>query len=154
MDLNQRPHPYQGCALTTWATGPCPSNCLIIISSHFLPVNKKFTFFSKPASCDETVLLQRNKARSKCLFRWIRKSVDLPARSFLNGKPHSRFLLPPVSLHASLSRSLCTNTCCIVFYKAGVRQLKIHKSSKSGLVVAFFVSSPWIFLLYVCCTAL
>ena len=22
MDLNQRPHPYQGCALTTWATGP------------------------------------------------------------------------------------------------------------------------------------
>ena len=25
---------------------------------------------------------------------------------------------------------------------AGVRQLKIHKSSKSGLVAAFFVSSP------------
>lgn len=24
----------------------------------------------------------------------------------------------------------------------GVRQLKIHKSSKSGLVAAFFVSSP------------
>ena len=22
MDSNQRPHPYQGCALTTWATGP------------------------------------------------------------------------------------------------------------------------------------
>ena len=90
----------------------------IIISSHFLPANKKFTFFSKPASCDETVLLQRNKARSKCLFRWIRKSVDLPVRSFLNGKPHSRFLLPPVSLHASLSRSLCTNTYCIVFLQS------------------------------------
>ena len=26
--------------------------------------------------------------------------------------------------------------------KTGVRQLKIHKSSKSGLVAAFFVSSP------------
>ena len=29
MDLNQRPHPYQGCALTTWATGPFPSNAHI-----------------------------------------------------------------------------------------------------------------------------
>lgn len=28
------------------------------------------------------------------------------------------------------------------YVQAGVRQLKIHKSSKSGLVAAFFVSSP------------
>ena len=30
MDLNQRPHPYQGCALTTWATGPSVDYPLIL----------------------------------------------------------------------------------------------------------------------------
>ena len=48
MDLNQRPHPYQGCALTTWATGPYLSQqCLNIIPRHRLYVNKNFLKISK-----------------------------------------------------------------------------------------------------------
>ena len=44
MDSNQRPHPYQGCALTTWATGPlldCPIRLPLCMGG----VNKKVKFF-------------------------------------------------------------------------------------------------------------
>ena len=42
MDLNQRPHPYQGCALTTWATGPSV-DCPLILTHHPVSVQQKIS---------------------------------------------------------------------------------------------------------------
>ena len=37
VDLNHRPHPYQGCALTTWATDP--KGCFVLFLVYFLSNN-------------------------------------------------------------------------------------------------------------------
>ena len=54
MDSNQRPHPYQGCALTTWATGPFHNRCHINIPNPLLNVNIKSSSFQTVSSQGNT----------------------------------------------------------------------------------------------------
>ena len=56
MDLNHRPHPYQGCALTNWATGP--SRWLLTYNSM-------------------EVLIRQQQI---CIFLWLFKSSFWPLK--------------------------------------------------------------------------
>ena len=42
MDLNHRPHPYQGCALTNWATGP--SRWLLTYNSMDITIRQQLIY--------------------------------------------------------------------------------------------------------------
>ena len=61
LELNQRPHPYQGCALTNWATDPFVASISTITSLHLALIQSRtyvrsFTRFGVRLVFDEIYL--------------------------------------------------------------------------------------------------